>query len=313
MRAQWLRSVLRVVTTIEGAPRRTGAVALLALAALGATGVRGCLPGRGDVRMATFNIRRFGVEPTDMTRLTAMVGELSADVVAVQEIQSADRLTELATRLGPGWRTALSACGGRREMHVGFLYRSDRLTLRQVREFRELLPEEGGCTDGDRPGLLAVFDGPDGQPLHALTLHLKAGGQASDVTQRQAQWKRIEALLAHLRGEGARRIVVLGDVNSTGFLDNARGERDLIEQLARRHGLDLARPPLACTEYFQHKGDMVPSFLDHALVSEGSLVAGSTRVHSHCAALSCTPQSPDAMPPTYTDVSDHCPVTFTVR
>ncbi|RYE94869.1 MAG: hypothetical protein EOO75_00830, partial [Myxococcales bacterium] len=301
------------VETLERAPRRAATLALVVALGAGVLGARGCLPERGEVRMATFNIRRFGVEPTDMDRLSAMVGSLGADVIAVQEVQKSERLDELAGRLGRRWRTALSACGGRREMHVGFLYNAARLRLREVHEFRELLPEEGGCTDGDRPGLLAVFEGPDGQPLHALTLHLKAGGRPDDIAQRERQWQRVEALLALLRQQGAGRVVVLGDVNSTGFLDNTRGERDLIEQLARRHSLDLARSPLACTEYYQSGSTMQPSFLDHALVSGGRLVDGSTAVHSHCAELRCTPQKPDAMPPTYTDVSDHCPVTFAVR
>jgi hypothetical protein len=55
---------------------------------------------------------------------------------------------------------------------------------------------------------------------------------------------------------------------------------------------------------------MEPSLLDHVLVSGDALVTSSVEVHAHCAELRCTPQQPDTMPPSYMDVSDHCPVTF---
>src|SRR5262245_31219706 len=77
------------------------------------------------LRVATLNVRGFGVEDTDQQRLTALVRGTGAAVVALQEVMREGALAEQARRLDAGggrWRYTLSACGGRREMHLGFLY-----------------------------------------------------------------------------------------------------------------------------------------------------------------------------------------------
>jgi endonuclease/exonuclease/phosphatase family metal-dependent hydrolase len=312
MRAWWvlgLRAALRVVSWCERAP--ASRLALAAAVALPlAVSLRAC-PSEG-LRLATFNIRRFGVEPTDMAQLVAMVERFDADIIAVQEIQKFERLQELAATLrqrGRPYVAVATECGGRRQMHVGFLYDERRARLKQLREFRELLPEEGGC-EGDRPGLLGVFES-GGSEVHALVVHLKAGDGDNEFKQRSQQWRRLQELTSKLKHEGARRIVLLGDMNSTGFLTNRRGERDLIESFARDGGMTVATAPLSCTEYYRGDRDrMLPSLLDHVLVSSSALVAGSVEVHAHCAQLRCAPQKAGDMPSSYTDVSDHCPVTL---
>jgi endonuclease/exonuclease/phosphatase family metal-dependent hydrolase len=306
-----LRALLSMIRRAERAPRAAVLVGSLLAAAplLGSS----CLGG--DLRVATYNLRHFGVEPKDMHRLTGILERLDADVVAVQEIRRPDRLEQLARDLG-GWRRSYravsSSCAGRQGMHVGFLYDARRVTLKGTREFRELLPDEGGCSEGDRPGFLAVFEA-GGQEVHALVVHLKSGGDDEEFRQRRQQIERLNRLTGMLRAQGAKRILLLGDMNTTGYLDNERGERDLVEGLARENGLTVATGGLRCTEYYRKdRRNVIPSLLDHALVSGAALVPSSTEVHEHCAELRCAPHRADSMPPSYTDVSDHCPVTFRV-
>ena len=91
----------------------------VAITALGRC--NGC--GERRLRVGTYNIEQFGNEgkKTDMDRLVAIVAGADPDVLAIQEIQSAARATELAARLSQGTRryaVALSGCGGGSKMHL---------------------------------------------------------------------------------------------------------------------------------------------------------------------------------------------------
>ena len=52
---------------------------------------RGGCQHTSRLRVATFNIRNFGVAQTDVPGLLARLGALDADVIAVQEIQDPTR------------------------------------------------------------------------------------------------------------------------------------------------------------------------------------------------------------------------------
>ena len=106
----------------------------------------------------------------------------------MQEIQSAAKAKQLAQRLA--MELALSRCGGKSEMHVGFLYDARRVRLVETREYPELDPGGGGHCDGERPGLVASFERGDGRRFELLVFHLAAGSEAGRVTQRKAQWRR---------------------------------------------------------------------------------------------------------------------------
>lgn len=112
---------------------------------------------------------------------------------------------------------------------------------------------------------------------------------------------------------GGESVAVLGDVNSTGFLEDRNGERTFIEEEAKRAGLDVMTRGLACSEYFgplEKDGPLVPSLLDHVVGTPGFARRGSAKVHGYCAALACAPVLP--APEDFTMVSDHCPVTIDV-
>ena len=173
--------------------------------------------------------------------------------------------------------------------------------------------EEGACTEGDRAALAATFarrNAPSNEPpTTLLALHLAARGEPARVEQRRQQWARLFAIRDKLAREGHGRVLLLGDTNSTGWREDAHGERTFIEQRAAEAGMRVETASLACTEYWR-TGDRTwdPSMLDHVLAPRGAVIEGSARLHGYCAALQCQRWSADAPPPDYAQVSDHCPV-----
>lgn len=291
------------------------AIAVLALS-LGAFAPHGCWPGHGPVKVATFNIRRFGVEPTDMKMLADTVADVGADILAVQEIQSVAKLDALAKKLsGPGrsYTHALASCGGKSEMLVGFLYDQRRVRLERTREFAELDPDSNGsCTEGDRAGLVGEFD-VRGRRVSLLVVHLSAGGTADKAEKRRAQWQRVATIVERLKKEGATSVAVVGDTNSTGYLDNRHGERDFIGRLLSARRLELPTGALACSEYWVPSGaTMQPALLDHVIATPGLVAPGSATLHGYCAALRCQPHDHGEAPEAFVHVSDHCPVSFQI-
>ncbi len=270
------------------------------------------------IRVATYNIRRFGIEETDLDRLGRILNSVDADIWAVQEIQSRALLERVARGLSTGgrrYRVVLSECGGKSRMHLGFVYDSARVALSAVRELPELDPDgDGRCRDGERPALLARFrdqSNNGAREFALLTVHLAAGGSAEHAARRRVQWDRALAVLGRLRSSGVPAALV-GDTNSTGFLDNAEGERDFIERRVAEAQLELATRPLACSEYFPRDGRLLPSLLDHVAASPG--FARDVALHGYCAELACRPHEDAAQPPAeFATVSDHCPVSFSLR
>jgi endonuclease/exonuclease/phosphatase family metal-dependent hydrolase len=270
-----------------------------------------CLPG--SLRVGTYNIRRFGVEPTDMKRLTAIVEDARVDVLGLQEVQRPEKVGDLAGLLshdGHRFAYVLTKCSGKSEMHVGFLYDEARVRLASTREYPELDPGGGARCGDERSGLAARFEPVrGGRAFQLLVLHLVHGSERAQQTKRREQWGRAHRIAASLAKEGP--VAILGDVNSTGFLDDKGGERSFILDEAKRAGLEVPTSDLKCTEYFQPKGQpFTPSVLDHFVASPGFVRARAVQVHAFCAELACaTTASP---PLDYTAVSDHCPVTLDV-
>ena len=289
---------------------RLGAVVVAGLVAAAAARGSGCVLGRG-LRAGTFNIRCFGNEPTDMDRLAAIVEATGSDVLAIQEVQSEKAAHDLARRLSKGSRRytfTQSSCGGRSLMHLGFLYDASRVSLVSTKEYPELDPEGGGsCSAGERPGLAGLFE-RNGKRFHLLAVHLAAGGEKEKMERRRIQWKRAHAIAASLRVSAP--VAILGDTNSTGFLDDKGGERTFIEEEAKKNSLDVSTRGLGCSEYFApaSAGQLIPSLLDHVVVSPELAKPRTARVHGYCEELACAPTK--HKPGDYVRVSDHCPVTF---
>jgi len=263
------------------------------------------------LRVGTYNIRRFGKEQTDMKRLAAIVKDADPDVLGLQEVMDVARVRDLAASLSTSTRHytfVLTKCSGKSAMHVGYLYDTGRVTLESTREYPELDPEGPDRCGDERSGLAAKFTARRShRAFQLLVLHMTAGGERSKQTKRREQWKRAHQIAAALAKDSP--VAILGDTNSTGFLDDRYGERTFILDEAKKAGLEVTSSELGCTEYFQPENQpLTPSLLDHFVASPGLAQSRSVKVHGFCAALACKPTT--TAPNDYTTVSDHCPVTM---
>jgi len=135
--------------------KRKGWVLLGALA-IGAgifTQCGGCF--ERPLRVGTYNIEQFGNkrQKTDIDRLVTIIAKADPDVLAVQEIQNARSLQDLAKRLSQGRRSykiALSDCGGGSEMKVGVLYDENRTKVKATNDGSNLHIDRPGARSDDR-------------------------------------------------------------------------------------------------------------------------------------------------------------------
>ena len=278
-----------------------------------------------------------------MKRLTTIIEDAGPpDVLGIQEVEKVESVRDLASRLSHGGRRfsyVLTKCSGKSKMHVGFLYDEERVKLLSTREYPELDPRGGEECGIERSGLAAKLERQDtssktelGAAFQLLVLHMIAGGEPSKQTRRREQWRRAHTIAKDLAKEGP--VAILGDTNSTGFLDDKHGERTFILDEAKRAGLEVPTSDLKCTEYFKKSSSssssssfeeedegesssnnddddetpLTPSTLDHFVTSPGFGRPRSVEVHGYCAALACKPTT--SVPVDYRTVSDHCPVTL---
>ncbi len=289
------------------------ALGLALLAIVVAVGARRW--GGPSLRIATFNIERFGDDDkiTDLPKLVALLEQLDADVIAVQEIVDPELFARTVEKMrvpGRSYRLSLSRCGGQSRMRVGFIYDARRVTFSGTQEFPELDPGgEGRCTLGERPGLLGKF-AIDDTRLELLAVHLAARGDEEHSMKRRWQWERALKIVAGRRAGGVRSIAVLGDTNSTGYLDDRFGERTFLEQKLAEADLVLRTAALPCSTYYRPDGGekLAPSMLDHFAATPDFPVRGEARVHGYCAETKCRPLDLDESPKERHTVSDHCPV-----
>lgn len=297
-------------------------VGLVCLALCGALfGVRSCGTGPA-LRVGTFNIEKFGQRTNlDLAELTTLLSSADRDVLALQEIQDAGLLqvlaAQLSARTGRRYQSVLSQCGGRSQMHVGFLYDAERLRLEGTHEFPEMIEDRSGnCSTGDRAGLLATFSLGrwfSRRSYSLLVVHFPALGTPQRAAERRVFWQRALGIARRFQKGGAERLLLLGDVNSTGYLDNSHNERDNIHSYVEGAGLKVLTPHLGCTAYWLPEGGRAysASHLDHIIASEAVAIEGPPRVLGYCPALKCAPVK--TMPKGFHSVSDHCPVVVELR
>ena len=267
----------------------------------------------GPLRVGTYNIRFLGQDPTDLDRLRGVIASVDPAVLALQEVIRDEPARTVARMLsvdGRSYRVATAQCGGRSGLRVAFLYDEARVAWRATREFPAMEAEgEGVCTTGDRAALAGTFVARGVGEVTMVSMHLEARSEPERVERRKAQWRRMFAIRERLVREGHSTVILLGDTNSTGWRDDAHGERSFIEAEAQRAGARVETEGLACSEYFR-TGERTwePSMLDHVVASPGVVRPGSLRLHGYCAELACRRWVASEPPDEYVTVSDHCPV-----
>ena len=266
--------------------------------------------GRGPaLTLGTFNIRLFMDEYTDAGEVAAALAELDVDAVAVQEIRDLEAFGRVVAAAGASagreYAAALVPYCRKfedRPIYLGVVYDAARLELVARRRFGG----DGTCTEGQPNGMLALLRRRDGGQFAFASVHMKAGGQASDHARRRREWAWLTAAIPGWTTELGAPVIVAGDFNSTGYLQADSEERRFIDRTLADRGLQLPTGALECSEYWEQvPGHYAVSLLDHVLAPE-VLTFGAPEVLGVCAALACEPQI--FTPEGFLRVSDHCPV-----
>jgi hypothetical protein len=230
----------------------------------------------------------------------------------VQEIRDAERFEQVvelaAERSGRDLRLVLSQCVHRPAfLSPGLIYDADHLRLVEVREYAELRPDgRGECSRTDLPGVMGVFEDSGGVLIAAMSVHFRPFPQHAD--QRRVQLERALAILHDVEDELGAHVVLLGDLNTTGFAGEPENERERIEDAIVSSGFTLTTADLDCSEYWRPDGSdcYVPSVLDHIVLRSGDW--GDPEVMGMCADLACEAIDSEDMHEDYERASDHCPI-----
>ncbi len=206
---------------------------LLRIILIGLLGVSACA---GELRVASWNVRNYlvcdrmvdGIYRTDYpkpeaekTALRAVIGEIDAEVLAVQEIGGHDFLRELRLDLqAAGIEYPYLVCleGPDRERKVAFL---SRLPFVEVREHDKLEFAYRGERTEVKRGVLEVVLETAGGRLHIFNLHLKSrytdrSDDPQSLERRNGEATVIRDLLAHrLATDPDALFLVLGDFNDS--------------------------------------------------------------------------------------------------
>jgi endonuclease/exonuclease/phosphatase family metal-dependent hydrolase len=188
--------------------------------------VRVTANGRGDW-IGWLELERQAVNE-DATRNTArVVGDMAADVLAVIEAEdrpALQRFNEDVLPFGfapatPAWRYRhLMLIDGNddRGIDVGLLTRDQFPITRMRSHVDDLAPSGEGLFSRDCPEY--ELAAPGGKSLLVLVNHFKSKGhgtQASNNARRLAQAPRVAEIYKRRRGDGWKRVAVVGDLNDT--------------------------------------------------------------------------------------------------
>lgn len=265
--------------------------------------------------LGTFNIRLFPDRGTEPQAVAQRIAELDVDLFMVQEIRETEPfdavLAEASAATGRDYVASLGPMCRTSELRLGVVH--DRRCFREVeqRVQAQLDPEARcSCRDGHPPALLSVLESvEDGARLAAMSVHLQYGGRRWMHRARRDQWDHLVASILRVRAELGVPLAVAGDFNSTGYVDDDRGERRTIERMVEACGMHLATAGLTCTAYWRpnrRTGVYVPSMLDHILLSTPP--AEPVEVLGMCATLGGETAPGDTEVPDFHVVSDHCPL-----
>jgi endonuclease/exonuclease/phosphatase family metal-dependent hydrolase len=271
-------------------------------------------------KISTFNIRNYDKksEHTDKKALSSILNDLNSDLIATEEIYNNDSFVKFIDQEMPDYNLVLSRCGGGGSQNIGFVYKKSSLVLEKLIEDAAIADLSGvtsyGCSSL-RPALLGFFKEVVSQKKFvAIALHLKAGSGKRNFAKRNRQYKYILKMIRELRLAGHKNIIVLGDLNTTGWGKGNEDERNFLNLLSKS-GTKTTSSELSCTSYWsgRNQNDDLeePSILDHIVHSPDfmGLSMESTYVGAHCKAAKCKQVYDSVLGSTYSNVSDHCPVT----
>jgi endonuclease/exonuclease/phosphatase family metal-dependent hydrolase len=279
-------------------------------------------PAKEGLNFATFNIRNYGSDDpsnkTDKRRLKSLLLKTGADVIGVQEVVDEVDFKNFIKRYLTGYSVRLTKCGGLGNQKLGFVYKTSVLTLSSFSE-DQIMNEKRQCAKGLRPAAIAKFrNKKNGIRFTAINVHLKAGGSQSNADKRYWQYGQLTKLIKKQKNLGAKYFVVVGDFNTTDYVLRNKNYKRFLNFVENNSFIDFSES-LECSSFWYggvQDGYFTPSLLDHILVSRvlwNRYKIQEVKVGSHCKRVRCDESHEDTLGETFKEVSDHCPVSGTLR
>jgi endonuclease/exonuclease/phosphatase family metal-dependent hydrolase len=277
------------------------------------------------ITIGAYNIRNFDYDEryrirTNKTELTSMLLNLKADVLSVEEINNTAEFNTFITTKMPGYKAALSECGGEHGQHLGFIYNSNTVEMLSFNEDLAVSDpgQAGGCNTGSRPLGIALFQiKATKQKFYGMTAHLKSGSNPESIQKRTKQFEIIKNIIKELKTKtGVADFYLAGDLNTTQYISQGQDYK-MLTKFVSDLGMVNLTDKLGCSAYWwggTEDGMEDPSLLDHVIATPG-LVKGTAKpqLNGHCKKVSCKQASLAQLGVSYESVSDHCPITATIQ
>lgn len=277
------------------------------------------------ITLGAYNIRNFDYDEryrirTNKSELTTILKNLKADVLSVEEVVNTSEFNTFITSKLPGYKAAISECGGAHGQHLGFIYNSATIDLLSFNEDLSVSEpgQAGGCNSGSRPLAIALFQiKSTKQKFYGITAHLKSGSQADSILKREKQFQIIKNIVKELKSKtGVADFYIAGDLNTTEYISRGVDYKMLTKLVSELGMVDLSQN-LGCSAYWwggTDDGKEEPSLLDHLIVTPGLRKnSNEAQVHAHCKKVSCRQATLQELGISYESVSDHCPQTATIQ
>lgn len=280
-----------------------------------------------EIRVATYNIRNFDYDnrsntPTNKEALKDLLKRINFDILSVQEIREKSIFQEFVSNNFPkSFSTHLSRCGGSFDQHLGFIVNRSVFDVIEFSEDERTVREKSWsntlCSNGSRPvSVLKVLHLEKRERIAFVAVHLKAGGNRRSIAKRFYQIKEVMDLKRELTREGFKKVIVLGDFNTTEYLNRDNKLRNRFERELKSARLTNLTEDLDCSSYWWGNRDdnqFYPSKLDHIIASEGTKLVATPQTYGHCRRLSCQITHEGDMRVSFDEISDHCPISVDLR
>lgn len=276
---------------------------------------------QASITIGAYNIRNFDYDEryrirTDKTELSTMLKNLKADVLSVEEINNTPEFKNFIGQKLPGYKAAISECGGEHGQHLGFIYNSATIEMLSFNE--DLAVAGGGCNSGSRPLAIGLFQiKASKQKFYGMTAHLKSGSDPESIKKRMEQFDIIKKLVKELKAKtGVADFYLAGDLNTTEYISRGT-DYQLLNKVVSELGAVNLTQSVGCSAYWwggTDDGVETPSLLDHVIATPGLVKSNSRpQVHGHCKKVTCKQVKIEELGISYEAVSDHCPLTATIQ
>ncbi|MBS2098516.1 endonuclease/exonuclease/phosphatase family protein [Carboxylicivirga linearis] len=224
-----------------------------------------------SLEVVTFNIEHFRLSSSHDYNITiripyiaSIIGQLDADVVALQEIGSEYVTLRLADEL-PGWEGVFTTSASGNQS-LAYLYKTSEVELYEEETEAIAFGDEDWFAFPRLPFKIKIHHAGTGMDVYLINNHLKCcGGNDNKIRRREASEKLQDYIDNQLADQP---VIVLGDYNDyiseEYYSDNVFWNFVEDSDNYRFADMEIA---MGDDEYWSYPGDRYTSHLDHILIT----------------------------------------------